>query len=92
VDRLKTDECVGDATVCLGAVVGREGVEKSNRSPRPELALLDTGAGEIPGAESKAPNPLEVLNVREACGGAGAVFWAGFMSKKLPPLRGGGET
>lgn len=45
----------------------------------------------MPGAESKAPKPLDELNPLDGCGG-GAGFAAGFISKKLPPLRGGGEV
>ena len=66
-------------------------MEKSKRSPRPELAVLERGAGETPGAESKAPKPLEELNPRVGCG-AGGDLWTGFASKKLPPLRAGGEV
>lgn len=79
----------GEATVCFGGA-GGAGVEKSKRSFRPELAVFDKGAGDIPGAESKAPNPLEVLKPRVCCGGGDC--WMGFASKKLPPLRAGGEV
>ena len=48
------------------------------------------GVGDIPGAESKAPKPLEELNPRVGCGGGDV--WAGFASKKFPPLRGGCEV
>jgi len=67
-----------------------EGAEKSKRSPRPELAVVETGVG-MPGAESKAPKPLDELNPLDGCGGW-AGFAAGFVSKKLPPLRGGEEV
>ncbi len=84
---------MGDATVCFGGTGGcGEGAEKSKRSPRPELALvLETGVG-MPGAESKAPKPLDELNPLVGCGGWAAGLAAGFISKKLPPLRGGGEV
>ena len=52
--------------------------------------MLEIGAGEIPGAESKAPKPLEELNPRAGCGG-GADFCTGFASKKFPPLSAGCE-
>lgn len=93
-ERLKTevDWGGGDAIVCFGWAGGcGDGAEKSKRSPSAELAfVLETGVG-IPGAESKAPNPLDELNPLDGCGGCGAGFEAGFISKKLPPLRGGGE-
>jgi hypothetical protein len=56
--------------------------------------VLDWGLGDMPGAESKAPKPLEELNPRDGCGGTGVDFWTGLGSKKLPPLRFevGGET
>lgn len=94
-ERLKTDDgaIVGEATVCFGGTTGG-GEEKSNKSAIPELEFVafDKGAGDIPGAESKAPNPLEELNPRDGCGGGAAGFWTGFASKKLPPLKGGDET
>tara|TARA_R110002060_G_scaffold48900_1_gene59841 strand:+ start:1402 stop:1641 length:240 start_codon:yes stop_codon:yes gene_type:complete len=78
---------VGEATVGLAA--GWEGVEKSNKSSRPEL-VFEMGGDDIPGAESNAPKPLDELNPRLGWAGAGA----GFVSKKLPPPRlpGGEET
>jgi len=94
-ERLKTDDCVvvREATVCLGGTLGA-GEEKSNRSAIPELVFVvfDKGGGDIPGAESKAPKPLEELKPLDGCGGAAAGFWTGFASKKLPPLRVGDET
>jgi hypothetical protein len=55
-------------------------------------ALVE-GPGDMPGAESKAPNPLEELNPLEGCGVCcTAGFWTGLGSKKPPPLRGGDET
>lgn len=63
-DRLKTEDWVagGEDTVCFGgAAGGAAGVEKSNRSPMAEFA----GAGDMPGAESKAPKPLDELKPRE---------------------------
>jgi hypothetical protein len=92
---LKTEDCaiVGEATVCLGGTTGA-GEEKSNKSAIPELAFVafDMAGGDIPGAESKAPKPLEELKPRVGCGGAAAGFCTGFASKKLPPLNGGDET
>ena len=76
-DRLKTDDgaIVGEATVCFGGTEGA-GEEKSNKSAIPEVEFVafDKGAGDIPGAESKAPNPLEELNPRDGCGGGAAGF------------------
>lgn len=81
----------GEAIVCLGGeTFWTAGVEKSNRSPNAELAFVDCGAGDCPGAESNAPKPLEELNARDTCEGARAAF--GFESKNPPPLRGGEET
>lgn len=60
---MKTEDWGGrDATVCFGGTGGcGEGAEKSNMSANPELAfVLDIGVG-IPGAESKAPKPLDEL-------------------------------
>ncbi len=87
---MKTDVCWtgGEAAVCFGGGCGA-GEEKSNRSLSPELAVFDSGAGDLPGAESNAPNPLEELKPREGWGGGDV--WTGFASKKLPPLRTGGE-
>lgn len=94
-ERLNTDDgaIVGEATVCFGGALGAV-EEKSNKSVIPELvfAAFVKGAGDMPGAESKAPNPLEELNPRDGCGGAGADFCTGFASKKLPPLKGGDDT
>jgi hypothetical protein len=64
---LKTDDCVagGEVMVCFGgAGGGAAGVEKSKRSLIAELAggALDEATGDRPGAESKAPKPLEELN------------------------------
>jgi len=71
-ERLKTDDgaMVGEATICFAGTEGA-GEEKSNKSAIPELVFVafDKGAGDIPGAESKAPNPLEVLNPRDGCSG-----------------------
>ena len=88
---MNTEECwaEGEATVCVGDAWGA-GEEKSKRSFSPELAVFDSGAGDIPGAESKAPKPLEELKPRVGCGGGAC--WTGFASKKLPPLRAGGEV
>ena len=83
----------GDARVCFGGGGGDDGVVKSNRSPSPELVFVaETGAGDIPDAESNAPKPLEELNARVGCAGGGAGI--GLASKKLPPLRleGGDEV
>lgn len=70
-DRLKTDCCAGgETTVCFGGGAGagvEKSDEKSNISPIPELELA--AAGVTPGAESKAPNPLEELKPRETWGG-----------------------
>ena len=69
------DDCaiVGEATVCFGGTTGA-GEEKSNRSSIPELepVAFVKGAGDIPGAESKAPKPLEELKPRDGCGGTAA--------------------
>jgi hypothetical protein len=69
-DKLKTEErCIGgEAIVCFGAAAGGDGAEKSKRSAMPELVLLEI-MGDIPGAESNAPKPLEELNVRDGWGG-----------------------
>ncbi len=75
-ERLKTEEVGaigGEAMVCFGAAGGFDGVEKSKRSSKPELATFELGAWLIPGAESNAPNPLDELNPLEGCGG-GAGF------------------
>ena len=74
-ERLKTDECVivGEATACFGGTTGA-GEEKSNRSVIPELVAFGEVTGDIPGAESKAPKPLEELKPRDGCGGAAAGF------------------
>lgn len=63
-DRLNTEVSCGggEAIVCFGGMVCVEVAPKSNRSSNPELALV-CGIGELPGAESKAPNPLEELKV-----------------------------
>lgn len=66
--------------------------EKSKRLSYPELVFVVTTVGVMPGAESKAPKPLEELKPRDGWAG-----WAGFCavlaSKKLPPLRfGDGEV
>jgi hypothetical protein len=59
-ERLKTDCCGGgETTEGLGGAGGAAGVEKSNRSPNPELE--DTAGAAEEGAESNAPNPLEEL-------------------------------
>jgi hypothetical protein len=59
-ERLKTDCCGGgETTDGLGGGGGDAGVEKSNRSPKPELEDTAGAAGE--GAESNAPKPLEEL-------------------------------
>lgn len=79
----------GDAIAWCGGAACGAGVVKSKRSPRPELAAC--GAGDMPGAESKAPNPLDELNPLEGWGGAGVDFWAGFVSKNVPPLLAGGD-
>jgi hypothetical protein len=70
-DRLKTEECCtgGEAIVCFGAAAGGDVAEKSNRSAKPELLFALEIEGDIPGAESNAPKPLEELNAREVCGG-----------------------
>jgi hypothetical protein len=70
-DKLKTEECCtgGEAIVCFGAAAGGDGAEKSKRSAMPELVLVLEIMGDIPGAESNAPKPLEELNVRDGCGG-----------------------
>lgn len=74
---MKTDDCVivGEAMVCFGGTTGA-GEEKSNKSAIPELAFVafDSGAGDIPGAESNAPKPLEELKPRDGCGGAAVGF------------------
>jgi hypothetical protein len=91
LERLKTEDWAGgDAIVCLGgATFCTAGVVKSNRSPNAELAFVGCGAADCPGAESNAPKPVEELNVRDTCDGAGAAF--GFESKNPPPLSGGEE-
>lgn len=53
--------------VCFGTVAGGDGAEKSKRSPKADV--FETGAVDTPGAESKAPKPLDELNPRDAWGG-----------------------